>query len=171
MELNRLEVDAGTWRGSGVVDRPGAIGVLDARGLDPAVLLAACGTRPAPGGLWLRVGAGRPATLVAREVATVSRLVELRELVVAAEDGRAVAHAQIVRALLSGDEVRMENAAGRVDGARLRPAPGDRVRVWSCDDPRVIVSEAGERLVAVGTDVVEGAHVTRYAAESISSRR
>ncbi len=60
-------------------------------------------------GVWLRVTEGYRAQIVARDVRTLSVLTNLRHVVIEAAD-RASEHADVVRVLLSGDEVNFSNS-------------------------------------------------------------
>jgi len=87
-------------------------------------------TRPI--GLWLVLSDDYAAQLAARDVATLSWLVTLGPVVI--ERGRdAAAHADVVRALLTNDEVNVVNDAATIRGAYNRPAPPYTIDVWSFD--------------------------------------
>ena len=62
-------------------------------------------------GIWLEVGNDYPAALCARDIATLSWLVDLREVVISGDD--ADAQAEVVRAMLSDEEI--EKAMNDVD--------------------------------------------------------
>ena len=83
-------------------------------------------------GVWLRVSRDYPAQLAARDVATLSWLVDLDHVVVGAED-HAESHAEVVRALLTDDEVNFSNDVVRLEKAYNRPAPPRPLTVWSYD--------------------------------------
>ena len=72
------------------------------------------------------------APLAARDVATLSWLVQLDRVVVAAADN-ASAHADVVRALLTNDEVNFANDVATLRGAYNRPAPPRPLEVWHYD--------------------------------------
>jgi hypothetical protein len=81
-------------------------------------------------GVWLKVSADYSAQLCARDVKTLSHLVSLRHVVIDA-DRRSSAHAEIVRALLTNDEVNIANELADIRGAYNRPAPPPPIVVWS----------------------------------------
>jgi hypothetical protein len=84
-------------------------------------------------GVWLFVSASYSAQLCARDIKTLSHLVSLRHAVVEAETGSSE-HAEIVRALLTNDEVNFDNELATIRGAYNRPAPPTPVTVWSVED-------------------------------------
>jgi hypothetical protein len=84
-------------------------------------------------GVWLRVSADYSAQLCARDVKTLSHLVALRHVVIDAES-RSIAHAEIVRALLTNDEVNLDSELATIRGAYNRPAPPAPLTVWSAED-------------------------------------
>lgn len=77
-------------------------------------------TRPV--GVWLSPRAAHEAALCARDVATLSWLVDLRAVVVAG-DGAAADYARIVAALLGGEAATVVTPSGSVRHAFNRPAP------------------------------------------------
>jgi hypothetical protein len=81
-------------------------------------------------GVWLRVTDGYSAQIVARDVRTLSVLMSLRHVVIEAAD-RANEHADIVRALLTGEEVNFSNSVATLTHAFSRPAPPQPLTVWS----------------------------------------
>jgi hypothetical protein len=88
-------------------------------------------------GVWLTVTSAYPAQLVARDVATLAAIVPLRHVVIDASS-RADERADVVRALLTNDEVNFTNGVARIVGAFNRPAPPLPVTVWSHDDGRLV---------------------------------
>ncbi|MDE3044619.1 MAG: hypothetical protein KGJ10_07310 [Acidobacteriota bacterium] len=118
--------------------------LLQIRHGDAAMVAAAWAETWVPGvGLWMLVDDEHPASLVARDVATLSYLVDLGPLVIEASR-RATAHAQIVRALLTNDEVNFANDVATLVAAYNRPAPRVALRVGSCE--RDVVTLDAERL-------------------------
>ncbi len=111
-------------------DRSLVLSVADADTVMCAASLR--GELHAPIGVWLEISADYPAQLAARDVATLSWLVELDQVVVSAATG-AADHAEVVRALLTDDEVNLTNGVATIVGAYNRPAPPRPVRVWSWD--------------------------------------
>ncbi|NNN01361.1 MAG: hypothetical protein HKL86_05985 [Acidimicrobiaceae bacterium] len=85
-----------------------------------------------PIGIWLEVSMDYRAQIAARDVATLSWLIELDHVVIASDE-LAEQHAQVVRAMLSDGEVTFSNAVANVTGAYNRPAPPNAIRVWSYD--------------------------------------
>jgi hypothetical protein len=85
-----------------------------------------------PIGVWVEITPGYSASIAARDVATLSWLIDLDHVVVSAEH-QAVSHAQVVEALLSDDEVNFSNEVAQISKAFNRPAPPQPVTVWSYD--------------------------------------
>jgi hypothetical protein len=81
-------------------------------------------------GVWLRVGSDYPAQLAARDVATLSHLIPLRHVVVEARFDVEL-HSDVLRALLTDDEVTFANGVATLRSAFNRPAPPSPVMVWS----------------------------------------
>jgi hypothetical protein len=93
-----------------------------------------------PLGLWLVLSRDYSAQLAARDIATLSWLLPIDQVVV--EGGAdAPAHAEIVRALLTNDEVNIVNDAATIRGAYNRPAPPTPIEVWSFDGSDVRLGE------------------------------
>ncbi len=85
-----------------------------------------------PVGIWLTLDRDYSAQLAARDIATLSWLVALGPVVIEhASNADAEAHAQVVRALLTNDEVNITNDAATIRGAYNRPAPPALLEVWS----------------------------------------
>jgi hypothetical protein len=78
-------------------------------------------------GVWLDVNDGYLAQLAARDIKTLSTIVPLRHAVVSSLTARA--HADVVRALLTSDEVNFTNEVATIRGAYNRPAPPQPVTV------------------------------------------
>lgn len=85
-----------------------------------------------PLGLWLDVTPEYPAALIARDVKTLSWLVDLAHVVISAPRD-ALQHADVVAALLTNDEVNFTNDVAHLEGAYNRPAPPRPVAIWSFD--------------------------------------
>jgi len=83
-------------------------------------------------GLWLEVSPGRPAQLCARDVATLSHIVNVASVVVSNSED-ASAYARVVAALLTNDEVTLSSPVAELRGAYNRPAPPRAIDVWSFD--------------------------------------
>ncbi len=105
--------------------------LLDCTDADTVICAAALKehwTRPI--GVWLEVSTGYSAQMCARDVKTLSWLVDLDNVVVSARSD-ARAHAEVVRALLTNDEVNFSNDVATLVGAYHRPAPAHALRMWS----------------------------------------
>ena len=132
MELVRLDV---AFAQLGDVARAAAERSLVLSCADADTVMCAASLRAelhAPIGVWLEISADYPAQLAARDVATLSWLVELDQVVVSAVTN-AAEHAEVVRALLTNDEVNLANDVATIVKAYNRPAPPRDVRVWSWD--------------------------------------
>jgi hypothetical protein len=82
--------------------------------------------------VWAKVGADYPASLLARDIKTLAHLGAL-SLVVVEAPSDASAHAAVVRALLEGDAVSLENDVATLRGATNLPAPPQTIAVWASD--------------------------------------
>ena len=114
----------------------------------------------APFGVWLVVNDGYRAQLCARDVATLSHLIALRHVVIEATASPG-AHADVVRALLTNDEVNFTNDVVALVGAFNRPAPPRPVSVWSYDGARLV--NGGDVLVEGRRDVIDERVLTYFA--------
>jgi hypothetical protein len=99
-----------------------------------------------PLGVWLIVDEASPAQLAARDVATLAALVPLSHVVIEA-GSLAIEHADVVRALLTNDEVNFSNEVVSLVGAYNRPAPPSPITVWSYDGQRLV---SGEHVLSPG---------------------
>jgi hypothetical protein len=111
-------------------------------------------------GVWLSVGPDYSAQLCARDVKSLSHLVALRHVVIEAES-RSFAHAEIVRALLTNDEVNFTNELATIRGAYNRPAPPAPLTVWSAEDGSITSDRA--ILHAERTAPRDGTELTYFA--------
>ncbi len=139
MQLARLDVTSADVEELPVLvseeDRPLVISVSDA---DTVTILAGVSAEWAGSwGVWLIAGADYPASLIARDVKTLAALMEIDHVVIEASD-HARAHAEIVAALLSGDEVTLHNAVAEISAAYNRPAPARAIRVWSVEGDTLV---------------------------------
>jgi hypothetical protein len=108
---------------------------------DTAIVLGSWSdARTSDVGAWLRVTEGYRAQIVARDVRTLSVLTNLRHVVIEAAD-RASDHADIVRVLLSGEEVNFSNSVATLTHAFSRPAPPRPLTVWSYDNQELTSPE------------------------------
>ena len=112
-----------------------------------------------PIGIWLEVSEHYPAQMAARDVATLSWIVELDHVVIES-DLSAEEYAQVVRVLLSDDRVNFSNEVATLTNAYNRPAPPRTLTVWSLDET-TLRSPGREPLVAVSAASASGE--TRYA--------
>jgi len=129
MRLLRLECTLAQLSTLDVVPHT-AVRLVDA---DPFVALAALDPSwSGPWGVWAKVGADYPASLLARDIKTLAHLGAL-SLVVVEAPSDASAHAAVVRALLEGDAVSLENDVATLRGATNLPAPPRTIAVWASD--------------------------------------
>jgi hypothetical protein len=106
--------------------------VVSVTDVDTVIALGAMhGRMVGPLGVWLETSEAYPAQMAARDVATLSWLVPLDIVVVSSSS--AIAHAQVLEALLTNDEVNFTNGAATLVGAYNRPAPPAPIAVWSWD--------------------------------------
>ncbi|MDE2281720.1 MAG: hypothetical protein KGJ92_02980 [Actinomycetales bacterium] len=122
---------------------------------DVVVALGARDRSLGPLGPWLTVGPDYPASMAARDVATLAWLGDFEHVVIAGE--RASEQAAVVRAMLTDDEINLESDVLTLRGAYNRPAPPRPITVWYSLDGHL-----GD-----GTTVLDGAPVdapdaTRY---------
>lgn len=110
-------------------------------------------------GVWLEMSPGYPAQLCARDVATLSWIIELGDVVISAPTN-AEDYAQVVRALLTDDEVTFTNEVATLTKAYNRPAPPRAVRVWSSDGE--ILSRGERRLGRHSVTLGEIGELTAY---------
>ncbi|HVB70244.1 MAG TPA: hypothetical protein VND83_01915 [Acidimicrobiales bacterium] len=146
MELRHLETRLDQRDAVGaVVEADASPLVLECRDGDVVTLAASLRDGLArPIGVWVEVSRDYPAALVARDAATLAHLVELDHVVVAGDAARD--QADVVRSLLTNDEVNFANAAATLHGAYNRPAPPRPVTVWAYEASALV--SPGERLVA-----------------------
>ena len=115
---------------------------LDTRGGGPVVasliegdVVVALGARDrtlGPLGPWLSLGEDYPASMAARDIATLSWLADFDHVVIAGE--RASEQAAVVRAMLTDDEVNLASDVLSLRGAYNRPAPPRPITVWYAFD-------------------------------------
>jgi|SRR5665213_1109961 len=86
----------------------------------------------APIGVWLIISKEYPAQLAARDVATLAALVPLRHVVVQTT-ANSKNHADVLRSLLTNEEVNFANDVAVLSGAYNRPAPPSPITVWSSE--------------------------------------
>jgi hypothetical protein len=109
-------------------------------------------------GVWLGVDEGYVASMCARDVKSLSWLIELDHVVVSARNARAQAH--VVSAMLTNDEVNLVNEVATIRGAFNRPAPPHPVRVWSFEG--ATLASNGEELHATSSSSLVFGSVTTY---------
>jgi hypothetical protein len=142
MQLARLDVTSTDLEDLPVLvseeDRPLVIRVIDA---DTVTVLAGVSTEWAGSwGVWLRASEDYPAALIARDVKTLAVLMEIDHVVIEAAN-EARAHADVVTAMLSDDEVTLANSVANITAAYNRPAPPRPVCVWSVEGDTLVHKE------------------------------
>jgi hypothetical protein len=130
-----FSLPAGRWReGPELADRS-ATTVVDFEGAPAAMLVAASAARwPGPIAICQTVGGDVASSLIARDLKTLSWLVELAGVVLLAEPDEALSHAALISALTTRDDVSMENSAGKLAGAWNRPRPAQELTIWASAD-------------------------------------
>jgi hypothetical protein len=113
-----------------------------------------------PLGVWLDLSEDYSAQVAARDVATLSWIIELSDVVVAAAT-LAEQRAQVVRALLTNDEVNFGNDVATLAGAYNRPAPPRPINVWSWDGG--VLRCGDEVLSRVATATLDAGQLTTFA--------
>jgi hypothetical protein len=108
-------------------------------------------------GVWLEVSGDYPAQMAARDIKTLSTILPLLHVVISS--ARASEHAEVVRALLSGDEVNFTNDVATIRGAYNRPAPPRKLTVWSYDE---VLRSGDEVLHATRVEVTDGGELTFF---------
>lgn len=147
--LGALDDVLAQWRAGDLLDVIGGDVIQCAAVLGPRV--------PGPIGLWLRCGDDYPASLAARDVASVAHLVEVERVVIEAPT-HPREHAAIVRAMLESDRVTLRNEAGEVRDARNRPRSPSPIEILAYVDSRLEVGERrlrGRTLTESGQLLVE----------------
>jgi hypothetical protein len=135
MELIRLSTTLANLENVPIVlDQQNSSLVLKFADADTVMAAASLrGSLGGPVGVWLEVDlVDYPAALAARDVATLSWLIGIDHVVIEAKSN-ALAHAEVVSALLTNDEVNFVNGAATLRGAYNRPAPPSPITVWSYD--------------------------------------
>jgi hypothetical protein len=88
-------------------------------------------------GVWLEISSAYRAQLAARDVATLAAIVPLRHVVIEAP-AESSEHADVVRSLLTNDEVNFSNNVATIVGAFNRPAPPRAITVWSYKNDHLV---------------------------------
>lgn len=118
-----------------VVSGDDAILVITVRDASTITFLAAMADRlyahVAPG---LVCDENYPPQLMARDIATLSQIMEIHHVVLEGES--AVEDAAVIRALLVDEEVDFANARATVRGAFNRPAPPHPITIWTMPEWR-----------------------------------
>jgi hypothetical protein len=104
-------------------------------------------------GVWLQVSSAYPAQLAARDVGTLAALISLRHVVVEAPS-LVSQHADVVRSLLTNDEVNFSNDVVNLVGAFNRPAPPRTITVWSYENAQLVSGEHSLSQGRIETDDV-----------------
>ncbi len=113
-----------------------------------------------PFGVWIEVGPDYSAQMAARDVKTLSWIIDLDDVVISATH-EARQQADVVRALLTNDEVNYANDVATIRAAFNRPAPPHPVTVWSWNGTELRSSD--EVLHLLSSDVNEVGETTTYA--------
>jgi hypothetical protein len=105
---------------------------------DPVIFLASRGDlNDHPWGLWLSVGPDYPVQVAARDVKTLSHLINLCDVVlVAGEHG--AQYARVMSELLSDAVVSIETPVATLVNAVNRPAPPAPLTVWHVEDGQAL---------------------------------
>lgn len=141
MELVRLDAPLSD-RAALIALAEASTTIFSCRDGDTVIAVASLADRLTAGvGVWLFASASYQAQLCARDVKTLSHLVLLTHVVIEAESGSSE-HADIVRALLTNDEVNFHNDLVSIRGAYNRPAPPTPITVWSVEGA-TLTSDAG----------------------------
>jgi hypothetical protein len=137
-----------------------SIPVIQCANGDTAIALASWRDQlTGPVGAWLEVGPGYSAQIAARDVRTLSTLTDLRHVVIAAPD-RAGGHADVVRVLLTGEEVNFSNEVATLRHAFSRPSPPKPITVWSYEGEHLTCGNVTLRVVQ--HDVTQGVELTYF---------
>jgi hypothetical protein len=132
--MRLVRVDAPGASSRAVTDVVGATPVFRCNDADTAIVLGSWSEAlTGDVGVWLRVSDGYRAQIAARDVRTLSVLMNLRHVVIEAAD-RASEHADVVRVLLSGEEANLSNSVATLTHAFSRPAPPQLLTVWSYEN-------------------------------------
>jgi hypothetical protein len=134
MQLARFDVSSEDLENLPVLvsedDRPLVIRVTDA---DTVTVLAGVSAEwSGSWGVWLDASDNYSAGLIARDVKTLSTLLEIDHVVIDAAR-HAGAHAEVVAALLSDGPVTLHNEVANITAAYNRPAPPRPILVWSVE--------------------------------------
>ncbi len=145
--MQHAVVDAREWRNA--ADLPESVDAVAFVDGSPTPLFAAAAPLMRAGvGVWLPVTRDVSAPLVARDVKTLSSLSDLTSVVLYSDDGRVREHAEIVHALLTGDDVSFHNASATLEHAFNRPLPRTPVTIWMTSgcptDDQVVLRRFGD---------------------------
>jgi hypothetical protein len=110
-------------------------------------------------GVWLRVTNGYRAQFAARDIRTLAVLTNLRHVVIEAVE-RADEHADVVRVLLTGEEVNFSNSVATLSHAFSRPTPPRPLTVWSYEKKQLTSPE--RTLQEVSRDALGDAELTYF---------
>jgi hypothetical protein len=125
---------------------------------DTVMVAASLSGELADCGVWLEVSSDYPAQLAARDVATLSTIVPLRHVVVESLS-QTREQADVLRALLTNEEVNFTNDVAVIRGAFNRPAPEPPVTVWTYDGA---LESEGIRLTKVRVEVTDVGELTHF---------
>jgi hypothetical protein len=125
-------ISASRWQ-EAPVDVASVTGLLSIHfeGGSIAMLIAANATQwRSPVAPWLHIDSDMSASLVARELGTLSFLVDLRDVVLSSGDGHIKSHARIVHELLKSDPASLTTPVATIDHAFNRPLPLRVPTIW-----------------------------------------
>ncbi|MGH9020170.1 MAG: hypothetical protein ACRDV0_04035 [Acidimicrobiales bacterium] len=145
MEFARLDATLAT-RDAWAADLASSTRPVALRLLDGDAMVAAAASDGAVRSVWVVASDQYPAAIIARDVKTLAALVDLGDVVVEGAD--APAHAEVVAALLSDDEVSFANDVATISHAYNRPAPARPVAVWSFDGVALRHGDASLRVTS-----------------------
>jgi hypothetical protein len=119
-------------------------------GATPVLMAALAIEWTRPVGAWLVVGDQYPAAMAARDISTLSWLIDLPMVVLSAADGTLDDHAEIFVSLLGAEPVNLATSVATLHNAINRPVPKSPVRVALSD-------EMPDTSVVMGRDLGGGA--------------
>jgi hypothetical protein len=159
VDWRHLVVDAsdGTELPSTVGSGDGRILLASVDGLLPMVLGAMSNQLTTPIAVWTQIDSDYSSPLAARDLGTLSWLVDLRDVVVSTTVGDVQDHAAVIAALLRDDNVTMVTPSVSVTEAYNRPLPPRPLTVWvTTDSPTddVVHLRLANGADADGTDTV-----------------
>lgn len=112
---------------------------------------------------WITVSRDYPASLAARELGTLSWIVELTDIVLSSDDDQLEHHARIVHELLTSDPATIETPVATLVAAYNRPLPPLSPTIWLAsgtahDERSEFVSIFTSPTTSVMSDRIEWTH-------------